>query len=198
MFTGIVETRGRVVGLEPQRGRLRLTIAASRVSRGVKVGASVAVNGACLSAVSVRPPRLTFDVIAETLRRTNLGRLQIGSAVNLERPLRLGQRIDGHFVLGHVDGVGRIMARRAGTNGCWLDIEVGPMLALALVEKGSITIDGVSLTLGPCRGRRCRVFLIPQTLRATTLAQRLPGDLVNVETDLLMKLAARFAARRRR
>ena len=194
MFTGIVEERGRIVAMKAQRDGMRLVIAATRVSRGLRRGASIAVNGACLSVVAATPPRLSFDVITETLRRTNLGLLLPGDRVNLERSLRAGDRIEGHLVQGHVDDVGGVAAHHAGADGRWLDIEVSRALAPYLVRKGSITVDGVSLTLGPCRGRRFRVFLIPQTLRATTLGGRCRGDLVNVEVDLLAKLAARRLA----
>ena len=197
MFTGIIEEQGRVIALQPQRGGMRLIVAASRVGRGVRTGASIAVSGACLSVVAARASRLAFDVVTETLRRTNLAGLRPGGRVNLERALRAGRRIEGHLVQGHVDGIGHVVARHDGADGCWLDIEAGKPLAPYLVPKGSVAVDGVSLTLGPCRGRRFRVFLIPQTLRRTTLGACCRGDAVNVEVDLLAKLAVHLAARRR-
>ncbi len=197
MFTGIIETQGRVVALQPQHGGMRVTVTAPRLARALRPGASVAVNGACVSVVTVRPPRLAFDIIAETLRCTNLGRLVVGSRLNLERSLKAGQRVDGHFVLGHVDGTGRVVACHEGRDECWMDIEVREALTDHLVPKGSVAVDGVSLTLGPCRGRRFRVFLIPQTLRRTTLGERQRGELVNVETDILLKLASHLRQRRR-
>jgi len=163
----------------------------------------MAVNGACLTVTAVRGRRFTLDLSPETLRRTTLARLVPGTRVNLERALRVGDRLGGHLVQGHVDGVGRLEAIRP--NGDWLAYRFRAPHALApyLVEKGSIAIDGVSLTLFSCRGGTFTVALIPHTLAETTLGQRRPGDAVNLEADVLLKhvaamVRARGARRRRR
>ena len=189
MFTGIIQEQGRVIAVTPQSGGVRLTISATRAGRRARRGGSLAVNGVCLTVVAARPPQLTFDVIAETLRCTTLGRLRPGDRVHIEPALRWGQPIDGHLVLGHVDGVGRVQASRADARGRWLDIELPAALARSCVSKGSIAVDGVSLTLGRCRRDDVRVFLVPETLKRTTLGARRAGGLVNVEIDVLVKIA---------
>jgi riboflavin synthase len=187
MFTGIVETVGRVVAVREVPGGRRLTINAGAASDGTAPGASLAVNGVCLTVAAVDGPRLDFDVITETLSRTNLGRLQVGHRVNLERSLRPDSRLDGHFVQGHVDGTARITEKRATDRERILWFEPQERLVPYMIPKGSVAIDGVSLTIAELRDRRFSVALIPTTIQATTLGDRNTGDAVNVETDLLVR-----------
>ena len=187
MFTGIVETTGRVAQRARRGPGARLTIAGARGLSRLALGESIAVNGACLT-VSARRGRLfAVDVSPETLRRTTLGRLVPRARVNLERALRVGDRLGGHVVLGHVDGVGTLDAIRPDADWTEYRFSAPASLARYLVEKGSIAVDGVSLTVFACRGRRFTVALIPHTLARTTLGERRPGDPVNLEADVLMK-----------
>lgn len=192
MFTGIVATTGRVERLERRDRGARLTVATPRPLPRLAVGESIAVNGACLTVMAPRGRRFSVDVSPETLRRTTLGGLAPGARVNLERALRMGDRLGGHIVLGHVDGVGRVRAIRP--EGEWLlyRFTAPPALAPYLVEKGSIAVDGVSLTVFACRGNAFTVALIPHTLAETTLGTRRPGDRVNLEADVLLKHIARM------
>lgn len=188
MFTGVIRARGVVVSLRRALSpRLVLRVAGLRA----RVGDSVAVDGVCLTVArraglpaGQAGARLTFDLLAETLRATTLGRRRPGDRVNLEPALRLGDPVGGHWVLGHVDGVGRLVRRRPTAAGLAVVIAAPPSLRRYLAPKGAIAVDGVSLTLGPRRpGRTFTVFLIPQTVAATTLARKQPGDLVNLEAD---------------
>jgi riboflavin synthase len=186
MFTGLVETLGVVRGHGAAGAGVRLTVAAT-IAADLQVGASVAVNGACLTVVGAERGTCSFDVGPETLRRTNLGDLQDGDRVNLERALRLSDRLGGHLVQGHVDGVGRV-AERVPQGECetvWF--ECVPELASQMVSKGSVAVDGVSLTLVDVLTDRFSVALIPHTLAQTTLGFKGPGSAVNLETDLLAK-----------
>jgi len=197
LFTGIIQTTGRLERREPSGAGARLTIAASQPFRGLETGESVAVNGACLTVTARRGTRFLVDVSPETLARTTLGRLEPGTRVNLERSLRLGDRVGGHLVQGHVDGVGRLEAVRP--DGDWMAYRFRAPRALApyLVEKGSIAVDGVSLTVFGCRGPSFTVALVPHTLAETTLGERHPGDPVNLEADVLLKqIEAMLRARR--
>jgi riboflavin synthase len=178
---------------------LRLTIASSRPLPDLALGESIAVSGACLTVTARRGRRFAVEVSPETVRRTTLGAMRTGARVNLERSLRLGDRIGGHIVQGHVDGVGRVLS--ITPDGQWMLYRFAAPKALVpyLVEKGSIAIDGVSLTVFACRGSRCTVALIPTTLTETTLADRKAGDRVNVEGDVMLKhIAAMLRSRRRR
>jgi riboflavin synthase len=187
VFTGIIQTTGRVAARRPRGGGARLVVVASPPLARLAIGESVAVNGACLTVTARRGPRFAVDVSPETLRRTTLGALAPGTRVNLERCLRVGERLGGHVVQGHVDGVGRLEA--VAREGDWLAYRFRAPRALApyLVEKGSIAVDGVSLTVFACRGSRFTVALIPHTLAETTLGERRPGDHVNLEADVLLK-----------
>jgi riboflavin synthase len=199
LFTGIIQSTGRVEERRARGGGARLTLQTSRPLPRLAVGESVAVNGACLTVTSRRGRRFTVDVSPETLQRTTLGRLAPGARVNLERALRLGDRLGGHIVQGHVDGVGRLETIRP--DGEWLCYRLRAPYALApyLVEKGSIAVDGVSLTVFECRGPRFTVALIPRTLAETTLGERRPGDPVNLEADVLLKqIEAMLRARAQR
>ena len=191
MFSGIVQALGRTVEARAVPPGMRLVIDAGPVASDAALGASVAVNGCCLTVVERDDTRLSFDVGPETLLRTNLGRLVAGSPVNLERSLRIGDELGGHFVSGHVDALGtldrRIDDREWST--CWF--RVPPELTRQMVAKGSIAVDGVSLTLVDVESDRFSVMLIPHTLAVTTLGSRREGDAVNIETDLLAKYVQR-------
>jgi len=198
MFTGIVQEIGTVVKLARQDGVSRLCFHAPRTADGLALGESVAVNGACLSAVEVGKGQLAFEAIPETLRRTSLGRLAVGDRVNLERSLSFADRLNGHLVLGHVDGVGTVVRRRQASDELALDIRVDRELGRHIVAKGPITVDGVSLTVGQSPTRTMfSVFLIPETLRRTTLADLSTGSTVNIEVDYISKLVAQQIDRAR-
>ena len=188
MFTGIVEAKGRVRKISPDT----LEIEAGTLARGMKIGGSLAVNGACLTVVKKTSGRLSFNVVPETLLRTDLGRLKSGDPVNLERSLRFGSRVEGHFVLGHVDGLGKIARIRRVKNGRDFFVTSPKALSRYFFEKGSVTIDGVSLTLGKVSALGFWVHLVPHTLRSTVLGDYRPGVTVNLEADILAKLASRL------
>jgi riboflavin synthase len=199
MFTGIVETLGRVERVTPLGRGVRLTISTSRPLARLALGESIAVDGACMTVVRRAPRRFAVDVSPESLRRTTLGALAPGTRVNLERALRAGDRLGGHIVQGHVDGVGTLTAIRP--EGDWVvhRFRAPATVRRYLVEKGSLTIAGVSLTVFACRGAAFSVALIPHTLQATSLGTRQPGDRLNMEADVLMKhVEALLPSRRRR
>jgi riboflavin synthase len=197
MFTGIIEATARIERVEPKGGGSRLTIATARPLARLTIGESIAVDGACLTVTSLRDRRFTVEVSPETLRRTTLGALAGGDRVNLERSLRVGDRLGGHVVQGHVDGVGTLEAITPDRDWSLYRFRAPAALAPYLVEKGSIAIDGVSLTVFACRGSRFTVALIPHTLAVTTLGACRPGDRVNVEADVLLKhIAAMLRSRR--
>jgi riboflavin synthase len=187
MFTGIIQTTGRVERVTSRGGGSRLTLAPARRLSRLILGESIAVDGACLTVTSGNGKHFTVDVSPETLRRTTAGTLSRGSRVNLERSLRLGDRLGGHIVLGHVDGVGRLDA--VTPEGDWVlyRFRAPKPVWPYLVEKGSIAVDGVSLTVFGCDDGRFTVALIPHTLAQTTLAGRVPGDRVNLEADVMLK-----------
>jgi riboflavin synthase len=187
MFTGLVEALGSVRDLVADGAGCRLTVAAPQIAAELALGESVAVNGACLTVVAHDAQTCSFQLAPETLRRTNLGELCPGDRVNLERALRLSDRLGGHLVQGHVDGLGHIAERR--TEGDWLTVwfTCPPELAAQMVSKGSVTVDGVSLTVVDVGPDRFSVALIPHTLAHTTLGFKDVGAAVNVETDLLGK-----------
>jgi riboflavin synthase len=195
MFTGIVRERGRVVAAD--RGRngqgVSLRIEAPATAAASKPGDSVSVAGCCLTATAVENGRLAFEAVPETIARTNLGRLAEGAEVNLEPALRVGEPLGGHFVQGHVDGLARVLAIEPEGDGTRLRLELGPQLVRYCVEKGSLTVDGVALTVAALRDDGVEIALVPFTLRETTLSALEPGDEVNVEVDLLAKYAERLA-----
>jgi riboflavin synthase len=196
MFTGLVEQLGRVIALNPGNAGARLVLDLEVPWPDTPVGASIAVDGCCLTAVNVAGHRIAFDLHQETLDRTRFAeRLLPGVAVNLERPLAAIARLDGHFVQGHVDGVGTIerVDRPPGGGSAWLEVALPDGLERFVAEKGSIALDGVSLTCARVEGSRVVVALIPQTLRSTTFGAARPGGLVNVETDILAKYVSHFA-----
>jgi riboflavin synthase len=196
MFTGIVEELGEVITVARLTGAARITVRGLRVTADAAAGDSIAVNGVCLTVTSLAGADFTADVMAETLRRTGLGDLVPGARVNLERSLRVGDRLGGHMVQGHVDGVGRVVSREPGEHWEVVRISVPPGLGRYLVEKGSVAVDGVSLTVsalgsGP-DGPWFEVSLIPATLGATTLGTAAPGGGVNLEADVIGKYVERM------
>ena len=202
MFTGIVEETGSVTGVRPTAAGIRLTVRCRVAGRGLKLGDSVAVNGCCLTAVrqtkSGRDTLLRFDLLRETWERTNLQFAAVGSLVNLERSLAVGGRMGGHFVTGHVDGVGRITRwERSGADHV-LDIAAPAAVRRYVVSKGSISVDGISLTVAGATKAGFRIWIIPHTLAVTALRERKVGDAVNLEADLLGKYVEQFVAVRRK
>jgi riboflavin synthase len=197
MFTGIVEELGTVAGLEETADSARLRVNGSGLD-DVKPGDSVAVNGVCLTAVDRHDDGFTADVMRETLLRSTLGALTTGEPVNLERAVTPTTRLGGHLVQGHVDGVATVTARRPAEHWEEVDVVLPASLASYVVAKGSITLDGVSLTVAAIAGDTVTVSLIPETLRRTTLGSRAVGDRVNVEVDILAKYVEKLLAVRER
>ena len=195
MFTGIVEEVGAVRELARKTDVTRLAVAAAVACEDSDVGASVAVNGVCLTVVARAPAELVFELGPETLTRTALGRLAPGARVNLERPLRFGGALGGHLVLGHVDGIGTVEAVTRVESTSRVRIALGdPGLAPLLIPQGSVAVDGVSLTVAALAGTTFEVMLIPHTLAATTLDALAAGQAVNIETDVIGKYVARSLA----
>ncbi|REF30990.1 riboflavin synthase [Calidifontibacter indicus] len=192
MFTGIIEEVGTVEQIDRVGDCARLTIRADEVLSDAKHGASIAVDGVCLTVTEFDTQRFTVDVMAETLRCTHLGDLVVGGKVNLERAMRADGRFDGHIVQGHVDGTGQVLEIEPSEHWTNLTIAVPAQVGQYVVPKGSITIDGVSLTVASCEEGRLTVSLIPTTLALTTLGDRWIGDPVNLEADVLAKYAARL------
>jgi riboflavin synthase len=195
VFTGIVEELGEIVRLEARGDSAVLIVRASLVASDVPHGASIAVNGVCLTVVDAEGARLTFDVMAETLKRSVIGTLRAGERVNLERAVRADGRLDGHIVQGHVDGTGVIVARTPGDAWDLVRFGLPADLSRYVAEKGSIAVDGVSLTVTAVGDDWFEVGLIPETLRATTLGAKQPGDPVNLEVDVLAKYVARLVGK---
>ena len=188
MFTGIVEELGQVLGLERRSDGASLAVACSLVLTDAVLGSSIAVNGACLTVVELGQDRWAADVSPETLRRTNLGNLRAGSLVNLERPMRADSRLNGHFVLGHVDGTASVVALESvGDNNWWLRLRIPGELNRYIVNKGSLAVDGISLTVAELSQDLAAFTVIPHTYRQTTLHTLGQDSLVNVEVDILAK-----------
>jgi riboflavin synthase len=196
MFTGLIEDVGTIGGLRLQQKAAVLTVKTRLPVRSMAHGASVAVNGACLTVVKKGPKSFTVDVSPETLQRTSLETLTVGSMVNLERPMRLADRLGGHLVTGHVDGVGAVASIEKQGEFTIITFEVPAPLAALLVPKGSVAVDGISLTVNICRKQRFSVAIIPFTLRHTNLRARKVGDKVNIETDLIGKYVQSFMRQR--
>lgn len=196
MFTGIVEELGEIVAVEKLADSARLTIRGPVVTAGARHGDSIAVNGVCLTVVDdkVDPAEATFtaDVMQETLDKSSLGALTAGSHVNLERPMMLGGRLGGHLVQGHVDGTGEILGRTPGEEWEIVEISLPAHLARYVVDKGSITVDGISLTVMAAHDASFTVSLIPTTLALTTLGVKVVGDPVNLEVDIIAKYVERL------
>ena len=194
MFTGIIEELGRVTAFERRDAGVRLTIECSNILKDAKTGASIAVNGACVTAVKLNGSRFAADLAPETLKRTNLGELTPGSRVNLERPLRADSRLDGHFVLGHVDGTAEIVSIESlGNDNWWLRIRVPHELTRYIVGKGSLAVDGISLTVAEIATDTVGFTIIPHTFEKTTLHTYRVGSRVNVEADILAKHLEKLA-----
>jgi riboflavin synthase len=196
VFTGIVEELGEVVAVERRAGSARLRVRGQRVAADAAHGESIAVNGVCLTVTDADDGEFAADVMAETLRRSSLGALAPGWPVNLERAARLDSRLGGHVVQGHVDGVGEILERTPGEHWELVRVSLPAQLARYVVEKGSIAVDGVSLTVVDVSDAAFSVGLIPTTLERTTLGRKQPGDPVNLEVDVLAKYVERLLAAR--
>jgi riboflavin synthase len=192
MFTGLVEGVGEIVGLTPMAEGLRLAVKTSFPAAELTLGESVAIAGACLTVVAVEAPRASFEVSPETLASTTFPLKKVGDRVNLERAVRLGDRLGGHLVTGHVDGVGVVRELRPGPAHIQMKFELPTALSRFVIEKGSIAVDGVSLTVNSCTGNAFTVNVIPHTARETTLAALKVGDRVNLETDIIGKYVARL------
>jgi riboflavin synthase len=194
MFTGIVEELGRVLTMDHHQTGARLMVSCHSILTDAVAGSSVAVNGTCLTAVELSSDQFAADLAPETLQRTNLGALQPGSAVNLERPLKANARLDGHFVLGHVDGKGELLAMEALGNGHrWMRLRVPDDLTRYVVEKGSLAVDGISLTVAQIDGCCVGFAIIPHTYQNTTLHGYQPGAELNLEVDILAKHLEKLA-----
>ena len=193
MFTGIIETRATVKAVTDRPGLRRISI--DYAPTNVKHGDSIAINGCCLTVADQTDLSLSFDVIAETLAKTNIGSLQAGDAVNIERALRVGDRLDGHFVQGHVDGVAELLRVTTVGDDWRLTVATPPLLRPYLIPKGSVAIDGVSLTLADVRGDEFDVALIPTTLELTTLGSRVAGWKFNLEADVFSKTIVSYLQR---
>lgn len=187
MFTGIVEEKGKLKKVLTGQESGSVEIRASKVLEGTKIGDSIAVNGVCLTVTGLNSDGFTADVMPETLRRTNLGKLSIGSEVNLERAMAAGGRFGGHIVSGHIDGTGVIKSLKPEQNAVWVSIEAAPDILHLIVEKGSICIDGISLTVAYVDDKEFKVSIIPHTGSETTLLNKKAGDIVNLENDIVGK-----------
>ena len=201
MFTGIVEETGRVERIQPAANSIQLTVRANHTGRGLKVGASLAVNGCCLTVVKLTrragQKLVQFDLLKETWVRTNLQFAKVGSLVNLERPLRTDGNLGGHFVTGHIDGTGRITRwKRLGQDHV-LDISAPAEVMRYIVFKGSVAVDGISLTVAAVTRNGFRIWIIPHTYDITALRERRVGDAVNLEADLIGKYVEKFVSARR-
>lgn len=192
MFTGIVEEMGTISSMEKRNVSAVLTIKAKKVLEHTRIGDSIAVNGICLTVTGMGNGYFTADVMAETLRRSSLGQLLSGSKVNLERAMAADGRFGGHIVSGHIDGTGSIRSIRPEDNAVWVEIDTPAKLLRYIVEKGSIAIDGISLTVATLAEHSFSVSLIPHTGAETTLLQKKPGDLVNLENDIIGKYVERL------
>jgi riboflavin synthase len=198
VFTGIVRELGEVAAIDARDGGTRLTLRAPETAAATAVGDSVSVNGICLTAVAADDGTLAFDAVPETLERSALARLVPGSAVNLEPALRAGEPLGGHVVQGHVDGVATVVSLQEEGDGARLTLDLPQELDRYAVEKGSIAVDGVSLTIAALDGPRIAIALVPHTLAQTTLGRLAPGDPVNVEADVLAKHVERLLEARGR
>jgi riboflavin synthase len=200
MFTGIVEEAGVIEKITPVKKSIALTVRANRCGRGLKVGASVAVNGCCLTAVKIsargKSMLIQFDLLQESWRRTNFQFARAGSLVNLERSLRADGELGGHFVTGHVDGLGKIIRRERAGKDYVLDIAAPSDVMRYVVHKGSITVDGISLTVAAVSKKSFRIWIIPHTFEVTALRERNVGNAVNLEADLLGKYVEKFISAR--
>lgn len=190
MFTGIIEGLGNIVAFDKKtnnRSAAKMIINLGKIAKGLKVGDSVAINGVCLTAVDISKGITEFEMVGETIKKTNLGFLRRGDKVNIERSLKVGERLEGHFVLGHVDGVGIISKIEKQSNQIQIWIKTPKELSKHIIKKGSITIDGISLTVVDALKDQFSVSIIPHTMQITNLSYKKVGDKVNIETDILGK-----------
>jgi riboflavin synthase len=194
MFTGLVETTGTLAGRSLRAAGMRMTVRVRFEGGPPVLGESIAVDGVCLSVDAIYPDGFEVDASSETCSRTTLGRLDVGSRVHLERALRVGDRLGGHLVTGHVDGVGTLAERRPSGEAVWMAFAAPAELARFLAEKGSVSVDGVSLTVNGVTSERFEVMLIPQTLEKTKLGALAPGSPVNLEVDLIARYVDRLRA----
>jgi len=192
MFTGIIEGLGTIRGIQPAGEGCKLAIDSDFALSGTKLGDSIAVNGACLTAVALNGRNFTVDVSPETLVKTTFGAARVGDRVNLERALRLSDRLDGHLVSGHVDGMGTLSDRRQRSNAIIISIRVPKALARYMIPKGSVAVDGVSLTINTSMVDGFEVSIIPHTAKLTTVGRKSVGEAVNIETDMIGKYVERF------
>ncbi len=196
MFTGIIEELGKVAAIEKQPDAIRLTIACKEVLSDLKRGDSISCSGTCLTAIEIDDQGFTADVMLETIRRSSLDGVKVGDPINLERAMNATTRFGGHIVQGHVDGVGEFVSREKSDNWDWVKIRLPKELMKYVVHKGSITLDGISLTVNDIDGDVIALSLIPETLRVTTLGYKDPGDKINVEADVLAKHVEKLMERK--
>lgn len=190
MFTGIIEGLGNIVSFDKKtnnRSAAKMKINIGKIAKGLKIGDSVAINGVCLTAVSISKGITAFEMVGETIKKTNLGSLGRGDKVNIERSLKIGERLEGHFVLGHVDGIGIISKIEKQSNQIQIWIKLPKELSKHVIKKGSITVDGISLTVVDVLKDQFSVSIIPHTMQITNLSYKKIGDKVNIETDILGK-----------
>lgn len=192
MFTGIIEEIGRIKQIRTGEKSCILTISASKILSDLQIGDSIAVNGTCLTVCRFDASCFSADVMPETMRRTNLGKLSPGSAVNLERAMSANGRFGGHIVSGHIDGTGKIMHLKKEDNAVWVKISANPELLYYMIQKGSVAIDGISLTIAEISQKDFAVSVIPHTRQQTTLLSKKPGEIVNLECDMIAKYLAKF------
>lgn len=195
MFTGIIEGLGVITGVLSEGLGKRLTITAGFALTGTKIGDSIAVNGACLTAVTIAGPRFEVDVSPETVDKTCFKQVKPGEQVNIERALRLSDRLDGHLVSGHIDGTGRITHKTRHANAILVGVAVPAQLAGYLIPKGSVAVDGISLTVNRCDAQSFEVSIIPHTAGLTTIGLKSVGEMVNIETDMIGKYVEKFLTR---
>ena len=196
MFTGIIEEMGAVKALRREAGGARLTLSGSKVLEGTAIGDSICVNGVCLTVVEMGKAEFSADVAQETLKVTNLGELQIGRKVNLERAMQLSARIGGHIVTGHVDAVGRIKEKRQEGNSWRVFVEAPDKALRYIIKKGSVAVDGISLTVADVDPSGFSIAMIPHTAKLTTIGSKSAGDSVNLETDIIGKYVERLMSGR--
>lgn len=192
MFTGIIEGLGTIYALQPSGEGKKLTIEADFILKGSKEGDSISVSGACLTAVVIDGGRFTVDVSPETLSRSTFAQAKTGERVNIERAMRLSDRIDGHLVSGHIDGVGTIIHRKIKSNAILITIGVPESLSRFMIEKGSVAVDGISLTINGCDQNSFEISIIPYTSKLTTIGFKNIGNHVNIETDMIGKYVEKF------
>ncbi|MDQ2085723.1 riboflavin synthase [Herbivorax sp. ANBcel31] len=193
MFTGIIEEIGIVKKIIPSSKSIKLAVQCMRIIEDAKLGDSIAVNGICLTITNFTGREFIADVMPETMRKTNLGSLKVGEKVNLERALRLGDRLGGHIVTGHIDGTGKIFDKSEEDNAIWLKITANSNILKYIIKKGSVALDGTSLTIANVKDRSFEVSLIPLTAEMTTLSTKKPEDIINIECDMIGKYIEKLA-----